>query len=150
MRSGLTQNRSLLFVEAEARMESFTDKEGNPRSNLSLIASTYMSSLWSCGMEANVYVSRELRRPVSLEPCRGSRERRGIGARGICLDGSLLTVERRTGVDNWVIMSGRRSSTRLVDFFMRRWGNFLFDVSKNWIRRCKIILARVACVQSPL
>jgi single-stranded DNA-binding protein len=33
--------RSLLYVEADARMESFADKEGNTRSNLSLIASMY-------------------------------------------------------------------------------------------------------------
>jgi hypothetical protein len=33
--------RSLLYVEADARMESFTDKEGNSRSSLSLIASMY-------------------------------------------------------------------------------------------------------------
>lgn len=30
--------RSLLHVDADARMESFTDSEGNKRSNLSLIA----------------------------------------------------------------------------------------------------------------
>ncbi|KAH7386959.1 hypothetical protein DE146DRAFT_621122 [Phaeosphaeria sp. MPI-PUGE-AT-0046c] len=32
---------SLLYVEAEARMESYTDKEGNTRSNLSLIARNF-------------------------------------------------------------------------------------------------------------
>jgi hypothetical protein len=30
-----------MYVDADARMESFTDKDGNPRSNLSLIASMY-------------------------------------------------------------------------------------------------------------
>jgi hypothetical protein len=34
-------DRSLMYVDADARMESFTDKDGNPRSNLSLIASMY-------------------------------------------------------------------------------------------------------------
>lgn len=33
--------RSLLHVDADARMETYTDAEGNKRSNLSLIASKY-------------------------------------------------------------------------------------------------------------
>ena len=32
-------HRSLIYVDAEARMETFTDNEGNKKSNLSLIAS---------------------------------------------------------------------------------------------------------------
>jgi len=31
--------RSLMYVEADARMETYEDKEGNRQSNLSLIAS---------------------------------------------------------------------------------------------------------------
>lgn len=33
--------RSLLYVDADARMETYTDAEGNKRSNLSLIARTF-------------------------------------------------------------------------------------------------------------
>lgn len=36
--------RSLLYVDADARMETYTDGEGNKRSNLSLIASEFPSS----------------------------------------------------------------------------------------------------------
>lgn len=36
-------------------MESFTDKEGNPRSNLSLIASMSIGSVRKRAMEANVF-----------------------------------------------------------------------------------------------
>lgn len=34
-------NRSLLYVDADARMEVFTDAEGNKRSNLSLVARNF-------------------------------------------------------------------------------------------------------------
>lgn len=33
--------RSLLYVDADARMETFTDNEGNKRSNLSLVARNF-------------------------------------------------------------------------------------------------------------
>lgn len=33
--------RSLLYVDADARMEVFTDAEGNKRSNLSLVARNF-------------------------------------------------------------------------------------------------------------
>jgi hypothetical protein len=34
-------DRSMLYVDADARMEVYEDKEGNKKSNLSLVASTY-------------------------------------------------------------------------------------------------------------
>jgi single-stranded DNA-binding protein len=37
-----SDDRSLLYVDADARMETYTDKEGNPKTNLSLIASMYI------------------------------------------------------------------------------------------------------------
>lgn len=37
----LTRTRSLLYVDADARMEVFTDAEGNKRSNLSLVARNF-------------------------------------------------------------------------------------------------------------
>ena len=37
----LTDDRSLLYVDADARMEVFTDAEGNKRSNLSLVARNF-------------------------------------------------------------------------------------------------------------
>jgi hypothetical protein len=43
----LCNYRSLLYVDADARMESFTDKDGNQRSNLSLIASMYTCIAWT-------------------------------------------------------------------------------------------------------
>jgi hypothetical protein len=46
----LCNYRSLLYVDADARMESFTDKDGNQRSNLSLIASTYTCIAWTMGI----------------------------------------------------------------------------------------------------
>ena len=39
---------SLLYVDADARMESYTDSEGNKRSNLSLIARKISSHLVLC------------------------------------------------------------------------------------------------------
>jgi single-stranded DNA-binding protein len=41
---------SLLYVDADARMETYTDGEGNKRSNLSLVAST--CDVLSCGWGA--------------------------------------------------------------------------------------------------
>ena len=35
---------SLVYIDADARMDSYTDAEGNKKSNLSLIASKYL--LW--------------------------------------------------------------------------------------------------------
>ena len=35
------EDRSLLYVDADARMEVFTDAEGNKRSNLSLVARNF-------------------------------------------------------------------------------------------------------------
>ena len=36
--------RSLLYIDADARMDTYTDNDGNKRSNLSLIASKSASS----------------------------------------------------------------------------------------------------------
>lgn len=37
-------DRSLLYVEADARMDNYEDKEGKTQSSLSLIASEYLVS----------------------------------------------------------------------------------------------------------
>ncbi|PVI03465.1 hypothetical protein DM02DRAFT_612229 [Periconia macrospinosa] len=56
---------SLLHVDADARMDSFTDAEGNKKSNLSLIASKFSHHSNALFDGSSFYATRELRRLVA-------------------------------------------------------------------------------------
>jgi hypothetical protein len=43
----------MLYVDADARMEVYEDKEGNKKSNLSLVASTYLDLLHAAQLQVH-------------------------------------------------------------------------------------------------